>query len=1013
MNRRSRVFSLILGVLCGATAFSAEPVGSIRGMVYDSDFDAPLGAARITIAETEQTAVTSDQGNYVLNEVAPGTYTLVFSKDGYTRQVRANVVVSPGQMSEVSVSLSGEFEEMEEFIVQDVQIGTGTEAALLDLRMESPALMDSISAELMSQAGASDAAAALNLVSGATVQDGKYATIRGLPDRYVNSQMNGVRLPTADPDKRAVQLDQFPAGVIDSIQVSKTFTPDQQGDASGGAVNVVLRGIPEERVFNISAQTGYNTNVKDAGSDFLTYKGGGVDFWGTDDGGRDPQLDKLNQSWDGAAGVSTASPPTDYKWSVAFGDKWDFDDFRIGAFGSFFYDRSSSHTSGINDRFIVTAAEVASGTPYRMTPHFSGRGSPGDNDEVWYTSLFDVTQSTRQVQWGGLGVLGFETENHFLDLAYMYTRDATDKVTLAENKRGRESLYTYWPHLYPTLEGIKFDDLLMGDLNNASPPMRNETLDYTERTTETLQLKGGHTLPDLDVGVSNLFTFLSPELDWTVAVSSSRLYQPDKRQLATIWTPYPPGDPFEPGAHSPLQVDSNLGNLQRMWKDIQEDSDQYAVNLKLPFEQWSGDEGYLKFGSFDDRVKRTYQQDSFTNLGETGYYLGGWDDRWSQYWSDEEHQIRQSNFDVDYDGNQDISALYWMTDIPFNSYFKLVGGMRYEKTDISIENNPDLNNGRIDVQWYAFSFTPEGAMSVSTQEFDPEDTDVAYTQNDVLPSLGFEFKPWESVTFRGSYSETVARQTFKELSPIQQQEYLGGGIFAGNPDLKMSALKNYDLRFDWTPYQGSLFSLSYFYKDIEDPIEYIQVVGNYDTFTSVINYPEGELSGFEVEVRQELGRFWDELNGVKVGANATLIDSEVTLSDGEIKRFQSQGINMSPTRDMTNAPEFLYNLYMTYDLEQTGTHLGLFYTVRGDTLIAGEGVEGSKFVPSVYETEYGTLNFSLSQKLGEIWTLKFQAKNLLDPEIETVYRSKFISDDVTKTSYTKGREFSISLSASF
>jgi hypothetical protein len=85
--------------------------------------------------------------------------------------------------------------------------------------------MDSIGSDLMSRAGASDAAAALRLVAGASVQDGKYAVIRGLPDRYVSSQMNRVRLPTADENKRAVELDQFPAAAIESIQVSKTFTP--------------------------------------------------------------------------------------------------------------------------------------------------------------------------------------------------------------------------------------------------------------------------------------------------------------------------------------------------------------------------------------------------------------------------------------------------------------------------------------------------------------------------------------------------------------------------------------------------------------------------------------------------------------------------------------------------------------------------------------------------------------------------------------------------------------------
>ncbi|MBI5309196.1 MAG: carboxypeptidase regulatory-like domain-containing protein, partial [Planctomycetes bacterium] len=255
----------LVTMLCFAKAALAQQGGSIRGTVYDKDFDVPLAAAQVSIVETGNTITATDDGNFVFSQVPAGIYTLVFSKNGYTRQVQANVVVSPGNMTDVDVSLSGEFTDMEEFVVQDLQIG-GTEAGLLQLRAESPALIDSISSELLRRAGATDGASALNLIAGATVQDGKYAVVRGLPDRYVNSQMNGVRLPSADPDKRAVQLDQFPTEVIDSVQVSKTFTPDQQGDASGGAVNVKLKGIPDKNVFQFKSGTEYNTQVAGNGN---------------------------------------------------------------------------------------------------------------------------------------------------------------------------------------------------------------------------------------------------------------------------------------------------------------------------------------------------------------------------------------------------------------------------------------------------------------------------------------------------------------------------------------------------------------------------------------------------------------------------------------------------------------------------------------------------------------------------------------------------------------------------
>jgi outer membrane receptor protein involved in Fe transport len=261
-----------------------------------------------------------------------------------------------------------------------------------------------------------------------------------------------------------------------------------------------------------------------------------------------------------------------------------------------------------------------------------------------------------------------------------------------------------------------------------------------------------------------------------------------------------------------------------------------------------------------------------------------------------------------------------------------------------------------------------------------------------------------------SYSETVARQTFKELSPIQQQEYLGADVFIGNPFLCMSALKNYDLRFDYTPYNGGLVSLSYFYKDVTSPIEYIQRVANF-TFKYPVNYPHGELSGYEIEVRQQMGRFWDTLEGLSVGFNTTFIQSEVTLPSSEVTLFEGLGAPMT-SRDMVEAPEYLYNLNLTYDMEN-GTQLGLFYTVTGDTLKAGAGQSKGKFVPNVYQTEYGSLNLSLTQSIGEHWKMVMQVKNLTNPKIQEVYRSSYIPSDLVKTSYRKGIDFSVSLGYSF
>src|SRR5207237_3281146 len=138
--------------------------------------------------------------------------------------------------------------------------------------------------------------------------------------------------------------------------------------------------------------------------------------------------------------------------------------------------------------------------------------------------------------------------------------------------------------------------------------------------------------------------------------------------------------------------------------------------------------------------------------------------------------------------------------------------------------------------------------------------------------------------------------------------------------------------------------------------------------------------GFELEARQGLGELWEELDGFSVGFNGTLIDSQVTLPDDEAAVFAGPEILVPmSTRDMTNAPEYLLNAYFTYDIASTSTQVALFYTVQGDTLVAGAAQSVGNFVPNVYAKSYDTLNLSLSQALGPYFKLSFGLKNLTNP----------------------------------
>lgn len=1006
VSRRSPLsFWLALALVCWFPAHAAaQELGTVRGVVSDQDFQVPLPGAEVQNIELRVRVLTGDDGSYSFPGIPAGKYTLVFLKDGYFRAVRGEVEVRAGQLTDVDVALAGDFTDMEEFVVQEllqapafVETNFGTETAVFDARFESPALLDGISADLMTKAGASDAAGALRLVTGATVQDGKYAVIRGLPDRYVSSQMNGVRLPSADEDKRAVELDQFPSTVIDSLEVAKTFTPDQQGDASGGAVNVRLKGIPEENTVEVKAQYSLNTQV--AGSDFLTYRGGGVGIWGYDRGSRDIQYGNLGGNWTGATGTDTGAPPVDWKTSITLGGKTDLGGgWRMGGSINLFYERDSSfYDNGRDDSYWVESP----GAP--MTPTYS-QGTPSQGE--FKTSLFDITQGTQQVQWGGLGVFGLEGDGQKYGLTYLYSRTAEDSATLAVDTRGKEY---FFPGYDPNNSQGPGNT---PDTTRAAPYLRLETLEYVERTTSTFQLNGEHkfSAPVFDwVGLK----FEESVLDWRASVSAATMYQPDKRQFGSYWLAdsFNPGVPpflppfTTPAAWYPYAPAENftLGNLQRIWKEIEEDSNQLSMNWKLPFVDPQGNEGYLKTGLFADRVDRRFNQDSFSNFADPSPpYESDFDDPWSQHFPDENHPITGSNQDVDYAGNIDLTALYGMADVPLNEKLNLIGGLRLESTKIGIINDPEA-----DALWY-----PPGA--VAPVDLNPGDADVDFSQTDLLPSLGVQYKPDEELTLYVSVSQTVARQTFKELTPIIQQEYLGGPIFIGNPELEMSSVNNFDIRADWVPAKGRFLSASIFHKDLKDPIEYVQRLASGFDYTTAVNYPKGRLSGIELEARQQMGELWPHLSGWSLGSNATLIDSQVTLSRDESKQFDDPTIQAPLSkRDMTNAPEYLFNLYTTYDFPDEKTQVGLFYTVTGDTLVAGAGTVPPNFIPDVYAKEFDSLNFSLTHRIADGVKLQFQAKNITNPAIEEVYRSPYIGDDVVKTSYTRGIEYSIGITGSF
>ncbi|MFK7740372.1 MAG: TonB-dependent receptor [Planctomycetota bacterium] len=973
-----------------ASLATAQQTGSIRGIVTDLDFDAALSGARVQVINSGVVVTTDDFGSFSVPDLPPDAYTIVVAKQGYVRSV-VRAQVRAGAVAEVRVEMLGELTELEEWVVEEqIQESITDEQGLLDQRFDSAALIDSIGQDQMSRAGASDAAGALRLVAGASTQDGSSAVIRGLPDRYVASLVNGVLLPSSDEDKRSVPLDQFRSGSVENVQVFKTFTPDQQGNASGGAVNVQLRSVPDKPFFvNWKVGTSYNSQATGR-EDFLSYAGGGLGTLGESPSGRRVQEEGAN--WEGAVGASTAEAPDNFSWTGSTGGSFDIGDgWRAGGFVNLFYNRSAEFRENERDesRQIGQIGNL-------MTPQ-TNNGTI--QQPPFFTSLLSIDRSRQELQWGGLATVGVQSEDHAFNLTYMLSKIFQDNVVVAEDTEGKGFFFPGHDPQDPTSPGF-------GNSDEAAFT-RQQTLAYIERETEALQLSGRHRWDVYGFsGVTGI------ELDWTIARNSALRDTPDRREFASFWNPAGNYGSLKPAA------EITLGNLQRTFIRIEEESEELAFNLRVPFEIWGGREGAFKTGYFRDEVERQFRQDTYSNFNDVNDTSPGQFDelRWSDVWMFEDHPISGALVDVDYTGTQTVEAQYVMLDLPIADDLRLVGGVRFESTDISIRSFAEE-----DATWVP-PVTSSGLPNFDPAQFPTTDpTDPAFdefllaqanptrSKNNVLPAIGLTYEFLDGLQFRAAYSETIARQTFKELSPVFQQEYLGGPVFIGDPSLEISDVRNIDFRIDYAPAVGSFFSVSWFRKIIDNPIEYVELSQGF-TFTRPINYPRGKLSGWEVEMRQDLGRIWQPLAGLTAGGNSTWIDATVRRPDFEVLQFeQFQGVRPATTRDMTDAPNYLWNLFLTYDVPATGSSFGAFYTVTGDALVQGPGPSNVAFIPATYERDYDNLSVTFQQDLGRGVRLSLSANNLTNAIRQQFYSTEYLAEDVVRREYTTGITYSLSI----
>lgn len=234
----------------------------IKGKVNDIVNKESLTGATISLAATHNSAVTDVNGEFFFY-VNAGKQELTTRYLGY-RDTVLTIDIREGEVKVINIELSSEYAQLNSVIVNGFLQG---QAKALNQQKNADNIKNVISADQIGRFPDPNAAEALQRVPGVNIErdqgEGRYVFIRGMAPQFTNVSVNGEQIPSPEADVRYVALDAVPSDQLASIEVSKSLTPDMDGDAVGGSVNLITRSAQSTTPrISSSLAGGYNNLMK-------------------------------------------------------------------------------------------------------------------------------------------------------------------------------------------------------------------------------------------------------------------------------------------------------------------------------------------------------------------------------------------------------------------------------------------------------------------------------------------------------------------------------------------------------------------------------------------------------------------------------------------------------------------------------------------------------------------------------------------------------------------------------
>ena len=626
------IFAFIAAIFL--TNLAVAQTGSIKGNVAEmvNDVKQPVPFANVSLAGTTSGGTSDFDGNFEFT-AAPGSYKLVVSFTGYISDT-SDVVIKEGETTTVDIQLGKNVQQLKAAVVTAKRNRESENALIMDQK-NSSTLQQSIGSAALSQKGASDVSAGVTKMSGISKASARGVYVRGLGDRYNNVYLNGMPLPSPDPNKKVIDLSLIPTAVVRNIDVFKTFSVDQFGDMSGASLDINTKDAPEEDFLKFSAGVNMNTNA--TFNDFKNSRNGDVEYLGMSGDGREEPA--LEENAFGVIGLPTDqnqdpfvtgldydkfSAPIDHSYSLQGGKTIELNENdQIGFVGSVSYKNKYRQDEGVNN--VFGADQIANKDflreRFRKTTNL--------------TTLFGAEYN--------------KDNRHKINVNYLFINNSQND--------------------YITSHGIN-DELDSPELQD----VHNVRDRYVEQRLHDFQLRGQHE-------IKSAFEF-----NWGGSYSIAKTDEPDRKDLSFITSK----NNFDEGVFS-----ISSGGVNQRYFQTTDENEAYAYGelgykFGVPFDEF-GDERFKIVLGGQSKLKdrevefRAYQYDlpQGSSLINVPMQL----DNLDAFFTDEAYSNGDYVYNLVYSGSnlseatRNVHAGYLYADLDITEKLKIVPGIRLEYTD--------------------------------------------------------------------------------------------------------------------------------------------------------------------------------------------------------------------------------------------------------------------------------------------------------------------------------------------